>query len=178
MWRQFSLSILGLTLAGCQTTGPDEVAVAWPPASVQVASVDPGAHDVNLQDRTRIVVAAIGQPAAQHWPEFELLVNGRVMGTAIARSASMTHYVFKADVPAAEIEEIRVRYVNDLEVFNEDKARTEDRNLYVYYVEVDGTTLPASYRTRILRADGVEQRGQESLWWNADLIFSVAGRLG
>ncbi|WP_119678861.1 carbohydrate-binding domain-containing protein [Indioceanicola profundi] len=175
MRRTIILPFILLGLAGCQVPMPDEVAVARPPTSMQVASLSHEDVHLDLENRARIVVGAVGQAAAEGWPEFELLVNGRSMGTVAAASPDLTHYVFEADVPADEIKEIRVRYFNDVEIFAQGHRKIGDRNLFVYYLDVDGAKLPAGRRTHIVHEDGSVARGQESLWWNADLVFPIEG---
>lgn len=176
--RRFILPLIILVpaLAACQSPVP-EVLVPRPPASFQVASLDAMPAGVEETARTRITVAASGQAAARHWPEFELLVNGEPAGLATAEADGLVHYIFEAGLAPTDIREVRVRYLNDLEVFDANRRRVEDRNLYVYYLKIGDTRIPASQRTRIVREDGTEMRGQEGLWWNADLIFPLEGRL-
>ncbi len=172
MKRALILASLSLGLIACAVGAP-EVLVGTQAAAPQYASL--GTPQPS-QGKTRIVVGAIGEPAAHRWPEFELVVNGRTVGAATVEAPHLTRYVFETDLARGEIREIRVRYTNDTEFLDAAGIRVADRNLYVYYVEVDGTGTSSRIGTRFVRIDGMEIPGDEPMYWNGDLIFPVAGR--
>ncbi|WP_207479696.1 carbohydrate-binding domain-containing protein [Arenibaculum pallidiluteum] len=166
--RNAAYLLVALT-GGC-AAGPGEIPVVRHEAPpVQLASAGP--VEAEAPRRAEIVVAAMGTPADEAWPKFDLVVNGRTVGTATADTRALVHHVFAVDLDEDAIERITVRYTNDTK-------RRGDRNLFVPYVRVNGRTFDADGDTVTFARSGRPevQPGRAAMYYNGDLTFRIIGR--
>jgi len=160
--------LLALPIGGCVTGSRDVPVVRHETAMpVQLASTAP--METPAVPRTEIVVAAMGTPADEVWPNFDVVVNGRTIGTATASTRDTVHHVFAADIEPEAIERVTVRYTND-------KKSKSDRNLFIPYIQINGKTYDAY-------GDGVTYArsgrvpvmpGRPHMYYAGDLNFPIA----
>lgn len=118
---------------------------------------------------TTFTVTAWGNAAGGIWPHMTIRLDGKEIGQASIASTAAGRYSFTAPVTAGAGHTLDVVYDND------GTAGGADRNLSVRSVEVNGQTIAAtaaSYDRGAL--DGADViAGQEGLWWDGALRFSL-----
>jgi hypothetical protein len=119
---------------------------------------------------TLVVSASIAEGI---WPNFNVLVNGSVVLADVtvtaARSSGATQSV-TASVPAGTtVTSVGIQYTNDVQTTY---SGTEDRNLYLSSVKLNGTELPVSSSTYFRTANSTTVEGQLAMVWGGTLTFS------
>jgi hypothetical protein len=132
-----------------------------------------------IQAAGSLVLVVSGSPAQGIPPIFNVLVNGAVVLANVAATADhfagATQQVAVSLPVGTAISSIAIDYLNDPQT-----DFTEDRNLYVSSVTLDGTSLPLSsgsyFRNGFENVPGQPQiiPGQTDLKWGGTLTFSGA----
>ena len=120
-----------------------------------------------------LTVRAHGTLAANVGPLMQLLVAGSSMGTVEVRSTTAADYVFPLPAPVSPGARVDVVFIND------GANGTEDRNLYVDSLTVNGATLlPTDPGVTVDRGSGAAAfdglnviSGRSGILWNAALRF-------
>ena len=102
-------------------------------------------------------------------PQFDLYVNGLKVGgttsvTASHATGQWQTFTFTAPSGTTAHSKIELRYTND-------KATGGDRNLFVDYIEVNGTRLEAETATYV-RPGMTTITGTQAMNWAGNLIFN------
>ena len=118
-----------------------------------------------------ITVHAYGESAEGVWPRLRLLVDGVEVATREVDATSSTAYSFALPLERGISHRVEVQYFNDL------ATRTEDRNLYVQGIEVNGRLINSTddgvtYDRGTLDGRDV-MAGREGLWWDGTLQFDT-----
>ena len=128
---------------------------------------EPGASDTNLSVR-------ISGDDYKGDPKFELYVDGRKIGTKTVTAdhgeGEWQTFDFSGNFGADGPDEVAIRFINDAW----GGSSSADRNLYVDYIEIDGTRLQpqdAVYE----RSNGETLAGREKISWNGSLVFDTGG---
>ncbi|SMH44561.1 cellulase family glycosylhydrolase [Azospirillum agricola] len=121
---------------------------------------------------TTFVVNASGLAAGGVWPHFKFLVDGVTVGQATVNSTNAGRYSFTTKVAPDAAHKIQIVYDNDW--LSTDKSGMY-RDLLVKSIEVNGKTLASTNSAVSYAADGQGTlAGQEGMWWNGSLNFSMA----
>ena len=116
-----------------------------------------------------IIVKASADIAGGIPPQFDLYVNGLKVGTTTTVTASHSTgqwqtLSFNAPSDTTSHSKIELRYIND-------QAAGGDRNLFVDYIEVNGSRIEAETGTYI-RPGMTTITGTQSMNWAGSLIFN------
>lgn len=118
-----------------------------------------------------------GQVAAGISPVIDILVNGHVVlaGVAVSalRTAGQSQTVTVPLDPAVPVGSVEIRHTNDEYI-----TATEDRNVYVNELSLNGTVLPLSLGTYFRDYGLPDIAGQTDMVWGGRMVFSgpeVAG---
>ncbi|WP_162913013.1 carbohydrate-binding domain-containing protein [Rhodospirillaceae bacterium SYSU D60014] len=107
-------------------------------------------------------------------PKFSLYLDGQKLGTkAVAADHDQGEwqtFTFSGTADADGPDEVTLSFLND----GWGGSSAKDRNLYVDWVEVDGTRLQAEDAT-YERSNGQTLAGQEKMSWNGSLTFDTDG---
>ncbi|WP_207461437.1 carbohydrate-binding domain-containing protein [Azospirillum sp. SYSU D00513] len=102
-------------------------------------------------------------------PHFTLMLDGKVIGEANVSSATNSSYVFRAQIRPEDAHRVQVQYDND----------ASGRDLLVKGIVFDGREMLSTAPTVIYDKGALDGRdvaaGQEGMWWNGTLVFSVPG---
>ena len=120
-----------------------------------------------------LTVRAHGTLAANVGPLMQLLVAGSSMGTVEVRSTTAADYIFALPAPVSPGARVDVVFIND------GANGSEDRNLYVDSLSVNGATLlPTDPGVTVDRGSGAAAfdglnviSGRSGILWNAALRF-------
>jgi hypothetical protein len=130
-----------------------------------------------------ITLVVSARSAEGIWPNVNVLVNGSVVKSGISVTASFTAeetQLVTVAVPAGTtVTSVGIEYTNDIQT----NYLTEDRNLYLTSVKLNGVELPISSSTYLRSADGSVVPGQTAMVWGGTLTFTGsavqnAGALG
>jgi serralysin len=129
-------------------------------------------NDVIQPFGDRLVLALNATSAAGVWPLVTVLVNG----TAVLSNVSITTdvasgqtQVLSIALPAGiAVSSVTLQYLND------DSTLTEDRNLFVSSISLNGHPLPTSSATyvRIMGTQVDTIQGQDAMAWQGELRFT------
>lgn len=181
----FASCLLALCLAGCGGGGPAEPGMAEGPQSIDSAddtsvSVPTRAVAVAGVGGSAVVVRAKATLAGGIGARMAVYVDGIERGTAdVLNTGSYQDYVFAAPAALGAGSRVDVAFTND-GVTTVQGVRTEDRNLLVESIAVDGGPALEATATGVVldkgegtaAFDGVDVLpGQRGLWWNGALRF-------
>ena len=107
---------------------------------------------ITFQVSRAILVKASGTPASGIYPSFNVYVNDQLIGTQAAVSASLQTYSFATTLPKTSIRRIMVQYTNDATI------GSEDRNLTLQSVTLDGVTTASTASTVVYDTGALDAR--------------------
>jgi hypothetical protein len=120
-----------------------------------------------------LTLVVSGAPADGVMPIFDVQVNGVAVQTGVVVTANHTAGATQTiTVPVSgSVTSVGINYTNDLY----DYATSEDRNLYISSVTLDGTALPAASASYARTLNGAYYDtipGQFDMQWGGTLTFS------
>lgn len=106
------------------------------------------------------------------WPNMNVLVNGSVVVAGISvtanRDAGDTQLVTVPIPAGTSVTSVGIEYTND----GQSVYQSEDRNLYLSSVKLNGVELPISSSTYFRTANSTTVAGQTAMVWGGTLTFS------
>jgi hypothetical protein len=123
----------------------------------------------------QLVLVLGGMPSQGGWPVVNILVNGSVVAGNVLINSDViqghTQTVSVALPPGVAITSVGLQYVNDL------VTTTDDRNVYVGSVTLNGQSLDLAAAT-YTRLDYPTIAGQHDMDWNGSMVWSGAAVQG
>jgi len=134
------------------------------------------AHSATDYEKGQLVLVLGGIPAGGEWPKVGILVNGQwvTQVTVDAYVIDGHTQVVTVPLPAGPITSVGLQY------FNDGVVGTQDRNLYVGSVSLNGVDLPLSQGTYAIDGDAAIAGQHEvyrngTLTWNGSVVANAVG---
>jgi hypothetical protein len=127
---------------------------------------------------SNLLITASASSAQGIWPVLNVVVNGVTIASGIQVSASNAagaSQTISVPIPAGTtVSSLSLQYTND----DQTDWFTEDRNLYLSSVSLNGTAISPTSATYVRSADGSVVAGQSAMVWGGSLNWSSAALQG
>jgi len=112
------------------------------------------------------------------WPIINVVVNGVTLAAGVqitaSNAAGATQTVSVAIPAGMTVSTLALQYTND----DQTDWATEDRNLYISSISLNGTNISPSSATYVRSADGSVVAGQAAMVWGGELDWGSAALQG
>jgi serralysin len=127
---------------------------------------------------SNLLLTLSASPAQNIWPIINVVVNGVTLASHVqitANNATGATQTVSVPIPAGTtVNTLSLQYTND----DQTDWFTEDRNLYISSISLNGTSISPTSATYVRSADGSVVAGQSGMVWGGELDWSSAALQG
>jgi hypothetical protein len=127
---------------------------------------------------SNLLLTVSASPAQGIWPVINVVVNGVALASGIqitANNATGATQTVSVPIPAGTtVNTLALQYTND----DQTSWATEDRNLYISSISLNGTAISPTAATYTRSADGSVVAGQSAMVWGGELDWGSAALQG
>lgn len=127
---------------------------------------------------SNLLLTLSAAPAQDIWPIINVVVNGVTLTSGVqitaSNAAGATQTVSVAIPAGMTVSTLALQYTND----DQTSWATEDRNLYISSISLNGTSISPAAATYVRSADGSVVAGQSAMVWGGELDWSGAALQG